>query len=122
MALRGLRAQQNRNRLKADGRWQDTPYVFTTGIGTPLDGPEVTRGFQTLLASAGLPRKRFHDLRHSCATFLLAQGVSHRDIMAILGHSGITVTMNTYAHVLPETQRDAARLMDAMLRGDGKAQ
>lgn len=121
LALRGQRAQQNRNRLKAGERWQETPYVFTTGIGTPLDGSEVTRGFQRLLTAAGLPRKRFHDLRHSCATFLLAQGVSHRDIMAILGHSGITVTMNTYAHVLPETQRDAARRMDSVLRGGDKA-
>lgn len=117
-ALRTQRAQQKRARLKAGEQWQENSYVFTTRIGTPLDGAEVTRGFQEILAEAGLPRKRFHDLRHSCATFLLAQGVSHRDIMAILGHSGITVTMNTYAHVLPETQRDAARRMDAVLRGD----
>ena len=117
-ALRTQRAQQKRARLKAGEQWQENSYVFTTRIGTPLDAAEVTRGFQEILAEAGLPRKRFHDLRHSCATFLLAQGVSHRDIMAILGHSGITVTMNTYAHVLPETQRDAARRMDAVLRGD----
>jgi integrase len=58
---------------------------------------------------------RFHDLRHSAATLLLAQGVHPRAIMELLGHSSITVTMNTYGHVLPAMMRDAADKMDAIL-------
>jgi len=58
---------------------------------------------------------RFHDLRHSAATLLLAQGVHPRAIMELLGHSSITVTMNTYAHVLPAMMREAADKMDALL-------
>jgi site-specific recombinase XerD len=58
-------------------------------------------------------------LRHSCATVLLAQGVPARVVMEILGHSQISVTMNTYSHVLPEMQRGAAELMDGFLREVG---
>ena len=55
---------------------------------------------------------RFHDLRHTAATFLLAQGVDPRTIMETLGHSQISLTLNTYSHVLPVLQREAARKMD----------
>jgi integrase len=69
-----------------------------------------------MLSKAGLPETiRFHDLRHSCATLLIAQGVHPRVVMEILGHSQISVTMNTYSHVLPETQREAAAKLAALL-------
>ncbi len=61
--------------------------VFTTTLGTPLDGISVTRRFQRILAAAGLPHQRFHDLRHACASLLLAQGVPARVVMETLGHS-----------------------------------
>ncbi|GAA2597377.1 hypothetical protein GCM10010399_30020 [Dactylosporangium fulvum] len=51
--------------------------------------------------------RRLHDLRHACATFLLASGASPRTVMKVLGHSQIGLTMNTYAHVLPEIERTA---------------
>ena len=60
---------------------------------------------------------RFHDLRHSCASLLLVQGVSARVVMETLGHSNISVTMDTYTHVLPELQRQAADAMDRALGG-----
>jgi integrase len=60
---------------------------------------------------------RIHDLRHSCATLLLAQGVDPRTIMQTLGHSQVSLTLNTYAHVLPSLQREAAAKMDALLKG-----
>jgi len=69
-----------------------------------------------MLASAGLGRKRFHDLRHSCASLLLAQNVPPRVVMEILGHSQITLTMNTYSHVFPGLKREAAARMDEALR------
>jgi integrase len=58
---------------------------------------------------------RFHDLRHSCASFLLAQHVPMRVIMEILGHSQIALTMNLYAHVLPAVEREALAMMDVLL-------
>lgn len=89
--------------------------MFTSKIGTPLDGRNVTKQFQAILEKAGLPRQRFHDLRHSCASLLLAQGVHARIVMETLGHSQIALTMNTYSHVMPELQRDAADKMGELL-------
>jgi integrase len=77
----------------------------------------VTKAFAALLDRAGLPRVRFHDCRHSAATLLLAQGVSARVVMDLLGHSTIGMTLGTYSHVLPDMQREAADRMDAVLGG-----
>jgi integrase len=80
-----------------------------------MDGIAVTRRFQAVLREAGLPRQRFHDLRHACATLMLAQGVAPRVVMETLGHSQISLTMNTYSHVIPALGRAAADQMDAVL-------
>jgi integrase len=90
--------------------------VFTTTFGTPLDGISVTRRFQRILRGAGLRHQRFHDLRHACASLLLAQGVPARVVMETLGHSEISLTLNTYSHVLPSLGREAADRMDEVLR------
>ena len=90
--------------------------MFTTTVGTPIDGPACTHRFQKALSKAGLPKMRFHDLRHTCATLLLDQGVHPRLVMEmILGHSQIAVTMNIYSHVIPAIQRGAANQIDAIL-------
>jgi integrase len=68
-----------------------------------------------MLDKAGLPQRRFHDLRHSCATLLLVQGVSPRVVMDVLGHSHIGLTMNTYSHVIPDLRRDAAHRVEELL-------
>ncbi len=75
----------------------------------------ISRPFAELLRAAGLPKMRFHDLRHSCASLLLAQGVAPRVVMETLGHSRISVTLDTYTHVLPALQREAADAMDRAL-------
>lgn len=108
---------QAQDRLLAGSAWQEDGYVFTTRIGTPMHGADVTRRLQRLLATAGLPRMRFHDLRHGAATLLLAQGVHPRVVMETLGHSTIAVTMNVYSHVVPALQREAADRLDAALGG-----
>jgi integrase len=75
----------------------------------------VTRAFKTVLADADFPIIRVHDLRHYCATLLLARGVSPRVVMETLGDSRVSLTLNTYSHVLPALQEDAAAKMDAIL-------
>ena len=75
----------------------------------------MTHRFQALLARLGLPHMRFHDLRHACATLMLAQGEQARVVMETLGHSQVGMTMNIYAHVMPVVQRDAADRMDALI-------
>ena len=111
------RDRQLLERQAAGPHWHADPrdLVFRTSIGTPLDGINVTRRFQALLRSAGLPHQRFHDLRHACASLLLTQGVAPRVVMETLGHSQIGLTMNTYSHVVPALGRDAAERMDALL-------
>ncbi len=74
--------------------------------------------FRRVLKAARLPRSRFHDLRHSCASLLLAEGVSPRVVMETLGHSRISVTMDTYTHVMPALMRDAANANDRSLERD----
>ncbi len=115
-ALRTHRERQDMQRTLAGANWTDSGYVFTTGTGGPLDGSNVTHDFQQALKKAGLPRMRFYDLRHGCASLLLAQGVHARVVMETLGHSAISLTMNTYSHVSRALQREAAIRIDEALR------
>jgi integrase len=66
--------------------------VLTTGIGTPLDQRNMLRDFYRLVKVAGIPKIRFHDLRHSAVTLLLAQGVHMKAVQEILGHSSFNTT------------------------------
>jgi integrase len=115
-ALRRHRGRQAEERLLAGSQWEEKGFVFTSSRGTPLDGDNlISRPFRRVLQEAGLPPMRFHDLRHSCASLLLAQGVAPRVVMETLGHSRISVTLDTYTHVLPALQREAADAMDRAL-------
>lgn len=111
------RALQGRDRLLAGDRWHVSDLVFTTSIGTPMDGCNVTHRFRRRLAEAGLPRMTWHALRHGCASLLLARDAHPRVIMEQLGHCTIAVTMNAYAHVLPAALRHAADRMDNLIGG-----
>ena len=117
-ALKAHRVRQLEERLVAGSRWKESGLVFTTLVGKPLDPRNVSRKFHRLLREAGLPSIRLHDLRHTAATLLLAQGVDPRTIMEILGHSQVSLTLNTYSHILPSLKRDAATKMNAVLTGD----
>ena len=110
IALDALRA----HRAAQDGQI-GSMYVFTTATGTPLDGTNVTKRLQAVLAAARLPHVTFHALRHTTASLLLAQGVHPRVVMEQLGHSQIALTMNTYSHVIPVLERDAADRLNAIL-------
>jgi integrase len=68
-----------------------------------------------LVQKSGVRRIRFHELRHTCASLLLAQGVPPRVVMDVLGHSQLSITMNLYSHVMPSALRDAAVAMDRAL-------
>jgi integrase len=116
LALCEHRARLELERREAGALWNEHDLAFPSDCGTPLEPRNLSRHFKAMLSKAGLPETiRFHDLRHSCATLLIAQGVHPRVVMEILGHSQISVTMNTYSHVLPETQREAAAKLAALL-------
>ena len=113
--LREHRTRQIAARLAAGDKWHGGwDLVFMTRRGTPLDARDLVRAFKAILVRAGLPDMRFHDLRHSSATLLLAYGASPREVMQTLGHAQIAMTMNVYTHVVPELQRRTADRMDKL--------
>jgi integrase len=96
----------------ATGARPEHDLVFTTQGGNPINGSWLTHDLYRRLESAGLPRVRFHDLRGSAATLLLAEGFGMREIMTVLGHSTIAMTMDTYAQAVDETIREKMGRLD----------
>jgi integrase len=116
VALRTHRVRQEGERLAAGPSWNQTDLVFCNKVGLPLDGISVLRyRYAPLVKSAGLPRIRFHDLRHTCATLMLLAGVHPKVVSEMLGHASITITLDLYSHVLPDMQREATSALDELL-------
>lgn len=118
-ALALHRVQQAEARLRAGAEWCDLGLVFAGEDGQPLDERNlVRRHFKPILQAAGLPGDlRLYDLRHTCATLLLAAGVNPKIVAERLGHASVTITLDTYSHVLPTLQRDATDRLEAILYG-----
>ena len=116
-AIRVHKRRQLVERLPMPGEPNELDLVFTTRAGTPINRHNLTRDFQALLRREDLPKLRFHDLRHTAASLLLAQNVQPRDIMEVLGHSQIGLTMNLYSHVMKPALQNAADRMDSILAG-----
>jgi integrase len=116
-ALKEHRVRQLEERLAAGSHWRDMGLVFSSSVGTPLEPRNLFRNFKALLKKARLPDVRFHDLRHSAASLMLAQGVPLRVVMEVLGHSSISLTANTYSHVMPSLVQDATEKVATVLFG-----
>ena len=102
------------NALEAHRAFSAGRLVFQTKNGKPFEPSTVNKVWSALRTTLGIDA-RFHDLRHSCATLLLNAGLEPSVIQATLGHSTIALTLNTYAHVLPPMQAQAAATMDLLL-------
>ena len=96
-------------------KWQEQDLIFPSPIGTPLDPSNVVKAYKRSLEKAGLPKLRFHDLRHTAATLMLQEDINPKIVQERLGHSDISLTLNTYSHVLPHMQEEAAEKMDELL-------
>lgn len=91
-------------------------WVFSTNNGTPINCHNLTnRSWWPLLEKVGLPRMPFHNLRHTCATLLLSQGVHPKFVQELLGHADISTTLNTYSHVIPSMGGKTASAMEDVL-------
>ena len=90
-------------------------YVFVDAMGNLIQPDSVTTGFPQLLKENGLRRIRFHDLRHSCASLLLKEGVPMKQIQEWLGHSDIGTTANIYSHLDYKSKITSANVMDNIL-------
>lgn len=118
--LREHRRGQDAERAAAGAAYQNDGFVFAGPTGKPIaERTLVERHFKPTLAAAGLPSTiRYYDLRHTCATLLLSANVHAKVVSERLGHSTITLTMDTYSHVLPSMQQGAADALHDMLYGD----
>jgi hypothetical protein len=81
-------------------RWTNLDLVFPSGIGTPLTASNIRRAFRKLLATSGLPKIRFHDLRHTAASLMLNHGIPVLIVSKRLGHSKPSITLDVYGHLL----------------------
>jgi integrase len=108
VAVRALREHGEKN---GEGYW-----VFPTRNGNPVSRHNlVNRSWRPLLERAGLPRIPFHNLRHTCASLLLSQGVHPKLVQELLGHADVTTTLNTYSHEIPSLRCETALAMEDVL-------
>jgi integrase len=114
-ALRAHRAQQLREQLVAGPAWQQLDLVFTNDVGTPRPRTNTLHHLHALLARAGLPQLCLHDLRHCCASLLLAANVQPKYVQELLGHASITITLDRYSHALPAARVEVADHMERLV-------
>jgi len=116
-ALNDSRKRQLEERISLGRLWQDQGLVFPNETGSLFNPSNLrNRSFKRIKArSGGREDLHFHDLRHTCATLLLSEGVNAKVVSEMLGHASITITLNTYSHVLPDMQDSAADAMEAAL-------
>ncbi|MGE7975550.1 tyrosine-type recombinase/integrase [Bacillus cereus] len=113
--LKKHRAVVLKEKLSQSEEYQDNDLVMCTPSGTPINPANVRRSLNALIKKAAVPKIRFHDLRHTHATLLLAKGVNVKVISERLGHSNIKITLDTYSHVLPTMQEDAINKIEEIL-------
>ena len=117
-SLKQHRRIQTEKRLMVGSDYEDNDLIFSTPKGTSLDPWNVTkRVFNPALKASGLRRIRFHDLRHTCASLLIAQGESPKYIQKQLRHGSVEMTFDRYGHLFPDTNREAARRLDETIFG-----
>jgi integrase len=115
-ALRSHRAKQAEEKLRLGSLWEDSGLVFPTTTGTTTSGTNLLgRHFKPLLKRAGLPPIRLHDLRHTCATILLMAGKHPKFVQEMFGHANISITLDTYSHVIEGMDGGLADAMDDAL-------
>ena len=114
-ALRFHKEQQRITVEVAGERWQDHNLIFPNSIGNPMDPSKLRLDFNRLLGKAGLPKIRFHDLRHTAASLMLNNGVPPIVGSRVLGHSKPSITLDLYGHLYHEMLGEAAKIMDELV-------
>lgn len=119
-ALKRHKVRQAEDRLAAGPSWSDLGLAFSNSLGGIIDKNHLARRmFPRLLQKAGVTKITFHGLRHTAATFLLAEGLPVKTVQHVLGHATASMTLDRYGHILPNAERAAAKAMDVLL---GKTQ
>ena len=102
------------NKLK-ERNYNANNLVFTFKDGTPIRPSYATKNFKKLLNKLNMKNYRFHDLRHTHATFLLQEGINPKVVQERLGHANIRMTLDTYSHVIPSMQKKAVKKLKKSL-------
>jgi integrase len=118
-ALRNHRRRQAEDRAVVGALWQDSGLVFTRPDGAPIHPDLISDWFERLAREAGLPKIRLHDVRHSYASAALAAGIPAKIVSERLGHATIAITMDTYSHVLPGLDEEAAETVARLILNSG---
>jgi integrase len=114
--LKQIQHQQEKDKSLLGTAYDDQDLVFANPHGKFLDMDNLTRYFSRMVKKLDVPYVRFHDLRHCHATILMQQGVHPKIVSERLGHNSTKLTMDTYSHVLPNMQKEAAQKLDDFLR------
>jgi integrase len=115
--LRAHRLRQAQELLALGVRLSDDTFVCARNDGKPQQPQSITHAWIDFVASTKLPKIRFHDLRHSHATLMLRANVHPKIVSERLGHSKVAITLDTYSHVIPGMQEEAAAAIDAAFGG-----
>ncbi|MEH7418641.1 site-specific integrase [Neobacillus drentensis] len=114
--LKKLYKPQLEYKLLLGQDYHDFDLVFAQKNGKPIQPTEMARNYRKFVEISGLPYIRFHDLRHTHATLMLQQGIHPKVVSERLGHSTIGITMDTYTHVLPNMQKEAAQQFEQLIK------
>ncbi len=115
--LRQHRARQSQVKMSSGSLWCDHDLIFTTQLGAPIDPDNFSHAFSAVCERAGLGHWHPHELRHSGASLMLAQGTPLHVVSEILGHASIVITKDVYGHLIDGDRRSAAVLMSQVLFG-----
>jgi integrase len=117
-ALGAQRSVQGARQADLGLLWQEGGLVVDRGDGHPWDPDAFSGKWRRFVSRAGLPRIRFHDLRHAHATLMLVKGAHPKVVSERLGHATIAITLDVYSHVIPSMQNEAARLVDEVFTAE----
>ncbi|GAA2122713.1 tyrosine-type recombinase/integrase [Nocardioides bigeumensis] len=117
--LRQVRQRTAFERRQAMDLWVETGFVFVTDIGEPIDPRNALRALEVARRKAVLKEANLHTLRHSAASVMLTNGVPIPVVSKILGHSGISITVDAYGHVSPEVSHEALNVLAEALSAEG---
>ncbi len=114
-ALQAHKAQQNERRLALGEAWEDHDLIFAAANGKPIHPGNLKRDYTRLVSAAGVPSIRIHDLRHTHVTFELKAGGNLKAVSERVGHARTSITLDVYAHAIPEQRTDLADKIGAVL-------
>jgi integrase len=118
-ALEVHRERWQAQRVRADDTWQDNDLVFVSSLGTPINPNNLQRDYLRLIALAGVPRIRIHDLRHTHITLAIQAGAPIGAVSRRAGHARVSTTMDIYAQVTPDMHAEVVDRVSALLFGPG---